>query len=214
MLSYSWGMTSNKPGCEARHLRLYRLSRHPLYSSIATSVGRTAGSGDPRRTKRIRNDSSRDQRAVKTNFAACPRPLWVKVVRLPGLADGENVADSIPRVVGDRVGDEAREAVGGDLQALVEAAVVIDLNSIGNAPSESEAPRPVAAAPAANGPPESSAAPRSRSRFAWGSGCRPGRSCPWSPAGTVPARWPSSAPAPCPPPGSSRSSAGPDRQSD
>src|SRR5208282_5622748 len=34
-----------------RHLRLYRLSRHPLYSSIATSVGRTAGSGDPRRTK-------------------------------------------------------------------------------------------------------------------------------------------------------------------
>src|SRR5271157_819668 len=34
-----------------KHLRLYRLSRHPLYSSIATSVGRTAGSGDPRRTK-------------------------------------------------------------------------------------------------------------------------------------------------------------------
>src|SRR5208282_4740222 len=30
---------------------LYRLSRHPLYSSIATPVGRTAGSGDPRRTK-------------------------------------------------------------------------------------------------------------------------------------------------------------------
>src|SRR5271157_4403071 len=46
MLSYSWGMTSNKPGCEARHLRLYRLSRHPLYSSIATSVGEVARSGD------------------------------------------------------------------------------------------------------------------------------------------------------------------------
>jgi len=51
-----------------------------------------------------------------------PRPPWVKVVRLPGLADGEDVADWIPRVVGDRVGDEAREAVCGELQALVEAA--------------------------------------------------------------------------------------------
>src|SRR5271157_3870283 len=36
---------------QLKHLRLYRLSRHPLYSSIATSVGRTAGSGDPRRIK-------------------------------------------------------------------------------------------------------------------------------------------------------------------
>jgi len=35
------------------------------------TVGRTAGSGDPRRTKQIRNESSRDQRAVKTNFEAC-----------------------------------------------------------------------------------------------------------------------------------------------
>ena len=35
------------------------------------TVGRTAGSGDPRRTKPIRNESSRDQRALKTNFAAC-----------------------------------------------------------------------------------------------------------------------------------------------
>ena len=61
----------------------------------------------PRRTKQTRNENRRDQRAVKTNFAACPRPLWVKVVRLPGLADGEDVADWIPRVVGDRVGDEA-----------------------------------------------------------------------------------------------------------
>ena len=42
---------------------------------------------------------------------AGPSPPWVKVVRLPGLADGEDVADWIPRVVGDRVGDEAREAV-------------------------------------------------------------------------------------------------------
>ncbi len=92
--------------------------------------------GTSRPTKQIRHESSRDQRAVKTNFAACPRPLWVKVVRLPGLADGEDVADWIPRVVGDRVGDETREAVGGELQALVEATVVIDLNSIVDAPSE------------------------------------------------------------------------------
>jgi len=58
-------------GASPGDLRLYRLSRHPLHSSIATSVSRTAESGDPRRTKQIRNDSSRDQRAVKTNFAAC-----------------------------------------------------------------------------------------------------------------------------------------------
>ena len=89
----------------------------------------------------LRNESSRYQRAVETNLAACPRPLWVKVV---WLADGEDVADWIPRVVGDRVEDEAREAVDGELQALVEAAVVIDLNSIVDAPSESEVPRPVA----------------------------------------------------------------------
>ena len=35
--------------------------------------GRTAGSGDPRRTKQVRNESSRDQMAAKTNFAACQR---------------------------------------------------------------------------------------------------------------------------------------------
>jgi|SRR5271165_208300 len=106
----------------------------------------------PRRTKQIRNENSRDQRAVKTNFAACPRPLWVKAVRLPGLADGEDVADWIPRVGGDRVGDEAREAVGGELHALVEAAVVIDLNSIVDAPSESARPRPVADASVVEAP--------------------------------------------------------------
>ena len=39
--------------------------------SRPTAVGRTAVSGDPRRTIRIRNESSRDQRAFKTNFAAC-----------------------------------------------------------------------------------------------------------------------------------------------
>jgi hypothetical protein len=34
-------------------------------------AGRTAGSGDLHRTKQIRNESSRDLRAVKANFAAC-----------------------------------------------------------------------------------------------------------------------------------------------
>src|SRR5208282_1618078 len=130
---------------------LYRLSRHPLYSSIATPVGRTAGSGDPRRTKsrrrgletlaerradggvwrhapneeptagsgdarrtkgrtagsgdarrtkgrtagsgdarrtkQIRNESSRDQRAVKTNLAACqtePGPAGSRTARRQG----------------------------------------------------------------------------------------------------------------------------------
>ena len=51
----------------------------PLLSAF-TSAGsgdprrtkrRTARSGDPRRTIQIRNENSRDQRAVKTNFAAC-----------------------------------------------------------------------------------------------------------------------------------------------
>ncbi len=79
-----------------------------------------------------------------------PRPLWVKVVRLPGLADGEDVADWIPRIVGDRVGDEAREAVWGELQALVEAAPVIDLDSIVDAPGE--APRPVGGVPVVEAP--------------------------------------------------------------
>ena len=38
-----------------------------------------------------------------------PRPLRVKVVQLPGLADGEDVADWIPRVVGDQVGKDSME---------------------------------------------------------------------------------------------------------
>ena len=79
-----------------------------------------------------------------------PRPPWVKVVRLPGLADGEDVADWIPRVVGDRVGDEAREAVWGELQVLVDAAPVIDLDSIVDAPNE--APRPVEGVPVVEAP--------------------------------------------------------------
>ncbi len=39
--------------------------------TLAERNGRAAGSGERRRTIQIRNDSSRDRRAVKTNFAAC-----------------------------------------------------------------------------------------------------------------------------------------------
>src|SRR5208337_5666464 len=61
---------------------------------LRPQVSRTAGSGDPRRTKQIRNDSSRDQGAVKTNFAACqPRG------QLPGL-----VAGAAPLVVAGAAG--------------------------------------------------------------------------------------------------------------
>jgi hypothetical protein len=70
-----------------------------------------------------------------------PRPTSVKLVRLPGLADGEDVADWIPRVTGDLAGDEARQAVCGELERLVEAAPAIDLDALKDAPSE--APRPV-----------------------------------------------------------------------
>ena len=47
-------------------------------------------SGDHRRTKPIRNESSPDQRAVKTNFAACQS-------RPPGVYDGERVCQSPSR---------------------------------------------------------------------------------------------------------------------
>ena len=91
----------------------------------------------PRRTKQIRNENSRDHRAVKTNFAACPCPLWVKAVRLPGLADGEDVADWIPRVVVIGSGTKTEKPSVASY-SLVEAAVVIDLNSIVDAPSEDD----------------------------------------------------------------------------
>jgi putative DNA primase/helicase len=51
-----------------------------------------------------------------------PRPPWVRVVGLPGLADGADVADWIPRVLGDRGGDEAQKAIQDELARLVEAA--------------------------------------------------------------------------------------------
>ncbi len=60
-IAVTWGRsaTAGLPGPDRR-----RVTWRP-------TVGRRAGSGDPRRTKQIRNESSRDQRAVKTNFAAC-----------------------------------------------------------------------------------------------------------------------------------------------
>jgi hypothetical protein len=64
-----------------------------------------------------------------------PHPSSVKVVRLPDLADKEDVVDWLPRVVGDRVGDEAHRAVWTELQRLVEAATVIDLDKIEDAPA-------------------------------------------------------------------------------
>jgi hypothetical protein len=69
-----------------------------------------------------------------------PRPASVKVVRLPDLGDGEDVADWLPRVVGYLAGDDAHEAVWTALQALVDDAPMIDLDAIEDAPGE--APRP------------------------------------------------------------------------
>jgi hypothetical protein len=66
------------------------------------------------------------------------------------LADGEDVADWIPRLVGDRVGDDAREAVRNELGALVEAAPTIDLDAIEDAASK--APRAAAASPEVEAP--------------------------------------------------------------
>ncbi len=52
------------------------------------TVGRTAGSGNPRRTKQIRNESSPDLRAVKTNFAACQGEAPAGLVGTLGSAEG------------------------------------------------------------------------------------------------------------------------------
>jgi hypothetical protein len=68
-----------------------------------------------------------------------PRPR-VKLVRLPGLADGEDVADWIPGVVGNRVGDEAQRAVCSELERLILAAPKIDLDTIADAPSQAAGP--------------------------------------------------------------------------
>jgi hypothetical protein len=69
-----------------------------------------------------------------------PRPAWTKVVRLPGLVDGEDVADWIPRVRGDRVGDEGQKAVQDELARLVEAALAVDWNAIDDATSDAARP--------------------------------------------------------------------------
>jgi hypothetical protein len=56
--------------------------------------------------------------------------------------------------VGDRVGDEAREAVGGELQALVEAAVVISAVCSRVAYSDQERPWRSYLLPAGEGAPQ------------------------------------------------------------
>jgi len=54
---------------------------HPLRPPVSQSPTGGAPPGDPRRTKQIRNNSSRDQRAVKTNFAACHSPATIECAR-------------------------------------------------------------------------------------------------------------------------------------
>ena len=68
-----------------------------------------------------------------------PRPT-VKLVRLPDLDDGEDIADWLPRVVGETGGDDAHTAVWAALRALVLDAPAIDLDAIEDAPSEAVGP--------------------------------------------------------------------------
>jgi hypothetical protein len=68
-----------------------------------------------------------------------PRPR-VKLVRLPGLSDGEDVADWIPRVVGERTGNSALEAVRAELRALVQSATTVDWDAVEDARSEVTGP--------------------------------------------------------------------------
>ena len=62
------------------------------------SVSRTAGSGDPRRTKQIRSESSRDQRAVKTNFAACQADVGHQWERQRDSHDGAREAAQLSSI--------------------------------------------------------------------------------------------------------------------
>ena len=55
------------------------------------------------------------------------------------LSAGEDVADWIPRVRGDRVGDEGIQAVHNELSALVDAAPVIAWDSVEDRPPASAA---------------------------------------------------------------------------
>ena len=64
-----------------------------------------------------------------------PRPR-VRLVRLPDLAEGEDVADWLPRVVGDRQGDSALRAVRGSLRELVAKAPWVDLDIYHDAEDE------------------------------------------------------------------------------
>jgi hypothetical protein len=70
-----------------------------------------------------------------------PRPT-VKVVWLPDLAEGEDVADWLPRVVGDRTGQDAVGAVRLALRTLVADAPVVPLDGPVTLAGTSVPPRP------------------------------------------------------------------------
>jgi hypothetical protein len=78
-----------------------------------------------------------------------PRPR-VKVVRLAGLADGEDFVEWSERIAREGPEDEATEAVRFELRQLSQAAEPIDLDAIEDAPAA--ALRPVEAIPAAEVP--------------------------------------------------------------
>ena len=78
-----------------------------------------------------------------------PRPT-VRIIRLSGLGDGEDVADWLPRVMAGRSGEDAVEHARSEYERLWNEAPVVDLGTIEDAPSE--APRPVADCPEIEAP--------------------------------------------------------------
>jgi hypothetical protein len=73
-----------------------------------------------------------------------PRPR-VKVVRLPGLADGEDFVEWSAQIAGEGPKHEATEAIRFELTQLIHAVDSVDLDAIEDAPSE--APRQVTRSP-------------------------------------------------------------------
>jgi putative DNA primase/helicase len=68
-----------------------------------------------------------------------PRPR-VKVVRLPGLADGEDFVEWSARIAGEGPKHDAAEAIRFELRQLIQAVEPVDLDSIEDAPSEAPTP--------------------------------------------------------------------------
>ena len=69
-----------------------------------------------------------------------PRPR-VRIIRLPGLGDGEDVADWLPNVMAGRSGEDAIEHARSEYERLWNEAKVVDLDTIEDA--HADAPRPV-----------------------------------------------------------------------